>query len=172
MISAPRVESLISSPDSSQEQYAGQSEEHSMNKRLARGYIPSICAGVSILPLMFVSAVFPMQWDGIIAVTGWSTLAVAYIVHVLNRMRRDLHTGYRNWCEMHKRVHVLADGYKASECARERLIKEYNTLYAEHLLQRGAIPLVAKRARGAAADSPSGVNGSAVVVPFKTDGAA
>jgi hypothetical protein len=82
-------------------------------------------------------------------------------------MRGELRTGYRNWREMRDHAHTLADAYKASECARERGIDKYNILYAELLIERGAVSLMAERnSRGAAADSSGALNGSAAVLEF------
>ncbi len=171
-ISAPRVEA-ISSPASSQGQYAGQSA-HIAKKRLARGYIPALCAGVSIPLLTFAAAAFPLNATGVIAVTAWVSVEIVYIVHVLIDKQRSLEIAARKWDELHDQAETMADAYYARSCAYERLSNKYNALYAEYLLQRGVASLVAKRSgKGAAADSSGALNGSAAVVPFtKTDGAA
>lgn len=158
IFSAPRVE-VVSSPNSSQEQYAGQPEEVS-NKRLARGFRRSVAAASTIPPLVAIASVLPLGAQGAVIVTAWSALALVYVLSTLARMRSDLQTGERKWNE-------LCSEALAIEQAHERLKGKYNKLYAAYIEQRGAIPLVAKRKRGTAADSPSGVNGSAAdVVEF------
>lgn len=145
-------------------QKAGQ-PEHIAMKRLARGYFPALLAGCTLPPLVFISSLAPLNLTGVAVVTAWTTIAIMGILHVAHRMRGNLIIGNRKWNELQANAIDLERAY-------ERLDRKYNLLYAEYLLQRGAVPLVAKRARGMVADLPSGVNGSATVVPFKTDGAA
>ena len=141
-------------------------QPYPFSERLTRGFHRSIIAACTIPPLVFLVSLSPLNLDGTIIVTAWVALVLTYVLTTLARMRSDLRTGERKWNE-------LRDNALALEAAYERGIDKYNDLYAAYIEQRGAVPLVAKRARGAAADSPSGGNGSAAVVPFtKTDGAA
>jgi hypothetical protein len=160
--SAPRVEA-ISSLDSSQEQYAGH-PEHVTNKRLARGFHRSIIAGCTIPPLVFLVSLSPLHLEGTVIVTTWVALMLVYIFTAMANMRDDLRTGERKWNE-------LRDNALTLETAYERLGNKYNVLYAELLLERGVVSLVAKRSGKDAAAGLRGVE-SAAVVPFtKTDGA-
>lgn len=145
---------------------ARQPSDHSP-RRLARGYIPALCAAVSIPLLTFAAAAFQLNMTGVIAVTAWVSVEIVYIVHVLIAKQRSLRIGARKWDLMRQRALLLEEAFKASECARERLIDKYNELYAEYLLERGAVPLVAKKiSRGAAADSSGVLDGSAAVLEF------
>lgn len=177
--SVPRIEreSVSSGEDPSHRSAWGrnarQPSDHSP-RRLARGYIPALCAGCTIPPLVFFAAVLPLNMTGVIAVTAWVSVEIVYIINVLIGKQSSLRIGARKWDLMRQRALLLEEAFEASECARERLIDKYNELYAEYLLERGAVPLVAKKiSRGAAADSSGALNGSAAVLPFhKTDGAA
>lgn len=136
---------------------ARQPASQAAKKRLARGYIPALCAGVSIPPLVFIASVFPLGWEGVIAVTGWSTLAVVYIAHVLIRMRDDLHRGYRKWDRMRKNALNLELVYEAVVNDNQHL-ESLNNIYRAQL-----DPMFRIRRGGAAAGSTSERNGSAVV---------
>lgn len=142
---------------------AGQSSDHSP-RRLVRGFHRSIMAAFTIQPLVFLVSLAPLHLEGTIIVTTWVALMLTYILSTTDRMRSDLRTGERKWNELRDQANEMADAYYKLACAHERLKNKYNGLYAEHLRQRGATLLVAKKARGAAADLPSGVNGSAAVV--------
>jgi hypothetical protein len=106
----------------------------------------------------------PLGAQGAIIVTAWVALMLTYVLSTTARMRSDLRIGERKWNE-------LQDNARIIETAYERLGNKYNVLYAELLLERGVVSLVAKRSGKDAAAGLRGVE-SAAVVPFtKTDGA-
>ena len=168
-----RREAVSSHVDASRAADAGQSE-HIAKKGLVRGFYRSVAAACAIPPLVAVASVLPLEAEGAVIVTAWSALMLTYVLTTLHKARADLRTGARKWEDLCDNALALEKEYDRLEQAHERLQNKYNLLYAELLIERGAVPLVAKKiSRGAAADSSGALNGSAAVLPFhKTDGGA
>jgi hypothetical protein len=183
-ISAPRVEA-ISSPDSSQEQYAGQPQEDGNNTWLARAYDSFIekygddmeviaigaCGSVPSGLAFGVAAPYGPFWA--ITITscciGFYAMAMTGVVSLRDKIRdRD------------ERIKEINDSALWRLCERRRELNEALMAENSHLEQdvmHWKVLCLTERGGLEAEDTAAGIScsdkheGPAAVVPFKTDGA-
>ena len=143
---------------------ARQPASQASKKRLARGFAFAVGFSVCIPLISFASAYLKMDLQGAIGVSCLIGLIVLCIMVVTSEIYDEMVAASEREAEEREHAATCMKALRQMEQDYNDLQEIYAQVYAAYIEQRGAVPLVAKRARGAAADSPSGVNGSAAVV--------